>query len=78
MNPILVDDQPLPQNRVSKKARGKNNVFDPDYVANTSPFIMNDVTSRAAQLGIRSQKGQTDYWNRRNPNEVRKNTGRRK
>lgn len=49
------------------------NVFDPDYVANSSPFSLTDVTSKAAQLGIRSQKGHTHNWERRNPNVVRKN-----
>ena len=80
VNPILVEDQPCPQNRVTKKSRGRNNVFDPDFGANSSPFLLNDVTSRAALLGIKSQKGhgQTNYWNKRNPNEVRKHGGKRK
>ncbi|KAL4235177.1 Nin1 binding protein [Mactra antiquata] len=72
-NPILVEDQPLAQNRVPNKARQKMQIFDADYVANTSPFAINDVTSRAAQLGIRSHKGKTNNWERRNPNTNRKN-----
>lgn len=72
-NPKLVEDMPAPQNRISNKARAKMNVFDPDYVANSSPFAINDVTSRAAQLGIRSHKGESHYWERRNPNTVKKN-----
>ena len=35
-----------------------------------SPFAVNDVYSRAAQLGRTGRTSQ--YWNRRNPNEVRK------
>ncbi|XP_070575800.1 LOW QUALITY PROTEIN: RNA-binding protein NOB1-like [Ptychodera flava] len=68
-NPILVEDQPLPQNRPSKKSLQKTSAFDPEYVANMSPFALNDVTSRAAQLGIR----QSSYsGSRRNPNENRR------
>lgn len=72
-NPRLVEDQPEAQNRIANKARAKMDVFDPDYVIRSSPFAINDVTSRAAQLGIRSHKGQTHYWERRNPNAVKKN-----
>ncbi|XP_045193353.2 RNA-binding protein NOB1-like [Mercenaria mercenaria] len=72
-NPRLVADQPSAQNRISNKARAKMDVFDPDYIASSSPFAVNDVTSRAAQLGIRSHKGQTHYWERKNPNAVKKN-----
>ena len=73
LNPILVADQPLPQQRVSKKARQKMDVLDPDFVANQSPFSVRDITSRAAQLGIRGG----NQFNRRNPNENRRG-GRRK
>ncbi|NXT82011.1 NOB1 protein, partial [Zapornia atra] len=52
-NPQLVEDQPFPQQRLSRKARQKTNVFDPDYVAGVSPFAENDVYSRAANLQIR-------------------------
>lgn len=72
-NPILVEDQPMAHNRIPRKARQKMEVFDPDYIANSSPFSVNDVTSRAAQLGIRSHKGKTNNWERKNPNVVRKN-----
>lgn len=73
VNPRLVADQPEAQNRIGNRSRAKMNVFDPDYVANSSPFSLTDVTSKAAQLGIRSQKGHTHNWERRNPNVVRKN-----
>ena len=75
-NPHLVEDQPHPQQRTARKAQNKMDVFSPDYVANQSPFAVNDVTSRAAQLGIKT--GSTNKWDRRNPNAVRKNYGRRK
>ncbi|KFU85794.1 RNA-binding protein NOB1, partial [Chaetura pelagica] len=52
-NPHLVEDQPFPQQRLSRKARQKTNVFDPDYLAGVSPFAENDVCSRAANLQIR-------------------------
>ncbi|XP_072202231.1 RNA-binding protein NOB1 [Excalfactoria chinensis] len=52
-NPHLVEDQPFPQQRLSRKARQKTNVFDPDYIAGLSPFAENDIYSRAANLQIR-------------------------
>ncbi|XP_013380649.1 RNA-binding protein NOB1 [Lingula anatina] len=78
VNPILCPDQPVPHNRVGKIAsKGKLNVFDPDFIASSSPFSQNDIHSRAAQLGLRGNKG--DPWsNRRNPNEGKRKRGRRK
>ncbi|KAL8195147.1 UNVERIFIED_CONTAM: Nin1 binding protein [Gekko kuhli] len=52
-NPQLVGDQRFPQQRLSRKARQKTSVFDPDYLAGTSPFAENDIYSRAANLQIR-------------------------
>ncbi|XP_054856109.1 RNA-binding protein NOB1 isoform X2 [Eublepharis macularius] len=52
-NPHLVEDQRFPQQRLSRKARKKTNVFDPDYLAGVSPFVENDIYSRAANLQIR-------------------------
>ncbi|XP_066493332.1 RNA-binding protein NOB1 isoform X2 [Tiliqua scincoides] len=52
-NPHLTEDQCFPQQRLSRKARQKTNVFDPDYTAGTSPFVENDIYSRAANLQIR-------------------------
>lgn len=74
-NPILCEDQPVPQQRATKKSQQKFDVFNPDYIAGYSPFAVTDITSRAAQLGIRS--GRTEHFNKRNPNE-RKKYGRRK
>uniref|UniRef100_A0A3B4BL49 RNA-binding protein NOB1 n=1 Tax=Periophthalmus magnuspinnatus TaxID=409849 RepID=A0A3B4BL49_9GOBI len=57
-NPHLVEDQRFPQQRLSRKARQKTNVFDPDYIAGSSPFSQNDIYSRAAGLNLRdSQSG---------------------
>lgn len=70
-NPHLVEDQRFPQQRLSRKARQKTDVFDPDYVAGSSPFSQNDVYSRAANLQIRD--GQCGGGRRRaNPNAARK------
>ncbi|KAM5138580.1 RNA-binding protein NOB1 [Mantella aurantiaca] len=52
-NPQLVADQNFPQQRLSKKARSKTDVFNPDYIAGASPFVENDIYSRAANLNIR-------------------------
>ncbi|KAJ0056542.1 hypothetical protein NL108_010254 [Boleophthalmus pectinirostris] len=70
-NPHLVEDQRFPQQRLSRKARQKTNVFDPDYVAGSSPFSQNDIYSRAANLHLRdSQSG--GGRRRANPNASRK------
>lgn len=68
-NPVLVEDQPLPQQRAAKKKQQHMDVFDPDFVAGQSPFALNDITSRAAQLGI-----QNNQFNKRQQNRH----GRRK
>lgn len=70
-NPHLVEDQRFPQQRLSRKARQKTDVFNPDYVAGTSPFCENDIYSRAANLQIRdSQCG--GGRRRANPNATRR------
>ncbi|XP_062580303.1 RNA-binding protein NOB1-like [Saccostrea cucullata] len=69
-NPILTEDQPRPQQRAAKKKQHLD-VFDPDYVSGQSPFALNDITSRSAQLGIRNNQ-----FNKRNQNSNRH--GRRK
>ncbi|XP_071346028.1 RNA-binding protein NOB1 [Trachinotus anak] len=70
-NPHLVEDQRFPQQRLSRKARQKTDVFNPDYVAGASPFCENDIYSRAANLQIRD--GQCGGGRRRaNPNAARK------
>lgn len=70
-NPLLVEDQRFPQQRLSRKARQKTDVFNPDYVAGGSPFCENDIYSRAANLHIRD--GQCGGGKRRaNPNAARR------
>ncbi|CAF89575.1 unnamed protein product, partial [Tetraodon nigroviridis] len=70
-NPHLVEDQRFPQQRLSRKARQKTDVFSPDYLAGASPFCQNDVYSRAANLQIRD--GQCGRGRRRaNPNAARR------
>ncbi|XP_076848719.1 RNA-binding protein NOB1 [Brachyhypopomus gauderio] len=70
-NPQLVEDQPFPQQRLSRKARQKTDVFDPDYLAGTSPFMEHDVYSRSANLHLRD--GQSGGGRRRtNPNASHK------
>nr|CAI5827791.1 unnamed protein product [Callosobruchus analis] len=73
-NPILVEDQPMPDNKPTRLARMKNNPLDDDYIAGYSPFVMRDLNSKSAQLGIRPGQ-QFKYWMKKNPNEA---TRRRK
>ncbi|XP_069574517.1 RNA-binding protein NOB1 isoform X1 [Brachyistius frenatus] len=76
-NPQLVEDQRFPQQRLSRKARQKTDVFNPDYVAGASPFCENDIYSRAANLQIRD--GQSGGGRRRaNPNAARKKSAKKK
>lgn len=70
-NPHLVDDQHFPQQRMSKKARQKTNVFDADYLAGSSPFTEHDVYSRSASLQLRDTQTRGGRP-RSNPNAARK------
>ncbi|KAL6439987.1 hypothetical protein ACFW04_002974 [Cataglyphis niger] len=70
-NPILCEDQPMPQQHPSRLARMKNNPLDDDYIAGYSPFVMRDINSKSAMLGIRPD-GVIKYWMKRNPNESKK------
>ncbi|NXC84145.1 NOB1 protein, partial [Cercotrichas coryphoeus] len=76
-NPHLVEDQRFPQQRLSRKARQKTNVFDPDYLAGASPFAENDVHSRAAHLHLRDAALGAGR-RRLNPNAVSKKFVRRR
>jgi len=83
VNPRLVADQREAQQRISKKAMAKNNPMDEDYMANNSPFITKDTTSKSAMMGLHGRgKGNAEvpgaYWARRNPNAVKKNTGNKR
>ncbi|XP_047677981.1 RNA-binding protein NOB1 isoform X3 [Tachysurus fulvidraco] len=76
-NPHLVDDQRFPQQRLSRKARVKTDVFDPDYLAGSSPFSEHDIYSRAA--GLHLKDAQCGGGRRRaNPNASRKKSGKKK
>ncbi|KAI4464494.1 rna-binding protein nob1 [Holotrichia oblita] len=55
-NPILSADQQLPDQKPTRLARTKNNPLGDDYIAGYSPFVMRDVNSKSAQLGIRNVK----------------------
>jgi len=83
LNPKLTADQREAQQRVSKKAMARNNPMGEDYLAASSPFVTKDVYSKSAMLGLQGAgKGNAQvpglYWDRKNPNAVRKNTGNRK
>lgn len=49
-NPILFEDQPLPQQRLPKKAMVKTDALDENYTAGYSPFVMRDLDSRSSRL----------------------------
>nr|CAD7395970.1 unnamed protein product [Timema cristinae] len=75
-NPILVEDQRIPQQRGTRLARQRNDPLAPDYIAGFSPFIMRDVNSRAAVLGIHGQE--TKHWMRSNPNQAKRKHSKKK
>ncbi|XP_029624454.1 RNA-binding protein NOB1 [Salmo trutta] len=71
-NPHLVEDQRFPQQRVSRKARQKTDVFNPDFLAGGgSPFSDHDIYSRSANLHITDGAGGGGR-RRANPNAARK------
>ncbi|XP_017568061.1 RNA-binding protein NOB1 [Pygocentrus nattereri] len=76
-NPHLVQDQRFPQQKVSKKARQKTDVFDPDYIAGNSPFSEHDIYSRSANLHLRDAPSGGGR-RRANPNASRKKCGKKK
>jgi len=85
VNPRMVEDQRYPHQRISKKALIKTNPMGEDYMASSSPFCVKDVTSKSAMLGLHGRgagKGNAEvpgqYWARKNPNQVKKNTGNKK
>lgn len=80
VNPRLFEDQRDAQQRISAKALARTNPMGEDYMAGSSPFVTKDVTSKSAMLGLHgSGKGNAQvpgmYWARKNPNQVKKNTG---
>ncbi|XP_058123331.1 RNA-binding protein NOB1-like [Anopheles ziemanni] len=68
-NPLLYEDQPLPQQRISAKARSKTDTLAEDYTAGFSPFVMRDVNSRSAVLrgstNLKQRIGNLEYDNKR-------------
>lgn len=68
-NPILFEDQPLPQQRLSKKAQLKTDALDDNYTAGYSPFVMRDLDSRSSKLrntaNIKQWMNNNEYDNHR-------------
>lgn len=60
--PILTEDQHIHKRFATKMARSKTNALDPDYIAGFSPFVMKDVNSKSAVLGVRADKQDVKYW----------------
>ena len=80
VNPRLFEDQRDAQQRISAKALARTNPMGEDYMAGSSPFVTKDITSKSAMLGLHgSGKGNAQvpgmYGARKNPNQVKKNTG---
>lgn len=78
-NPILVADQPIPQQRKSKLSIEEKKqlncdkiLTDPDYVNRLNPFAINDVYSRASRVNCNVRRVVV------NPNETKRPTGNRK
>merc|ERR1711970_623027 len=72
-NPILTDMQPIPQQKLSKKAMMRENPSSADFEAWGNPFAINDVESKSFRLGYGLSSGQF-----RNPNQNRGKGKRRK
>ena len=60
--PILTEDQHIHKRFTTKMARNKTNALDPDYIAGFSPFVMKDVNSKSAVLGVRANTQDVKYW----------------
>lgn len=60
--PILTEDQHIHKRFATQMARKKNNPLDPEYTAGFSPFVMRDVNSKSAVLGVRANKQDVKYW----------------
>uniref|UniRef100_A0A0P4VUI1 RNA-binding protein NOB1 n=1 Tax=Scylla olivacea TaxID=85551 RepID=A0A0P4VUI1_SCYOL len=77
-NPILVADQREAKKSSSKMSRKKINPLHEDYNPDQTPFAVRDVYSRAAQLGYIGGKNHHHfYWEKRNPNEPQRRTGKK-
>lgn len=73
-NPIVAEDQPVPDQRPTRLGRTKTNALDPDYIAGMSPFAVHDINSKSAMLGIRNngKNNEVKYWMYKNPNAVKR------
>lgn len=71
-NPVICEDQPLPDQRPTRLGRTKTNALDPDYIAGMSPFAIHDTNSKSAMLGIRNHNAEVKYWMYKNPNSVKR------
>ncbi|XP_023944084.2 RNA-binding protein NOB1 [Bicyclus anynana] len=60
--PIVTEDQHIHKRFATRMARSKTNALDPDYTAGFSPFVMKDVNSKSAVLGVRANKQDIKYW----------------
>ena len=65
-NPILTDMQPMPQQKISRKAMMRENPSAADFEAWGNPFSVNDVESKSFRLGYGMSSGKF-----KNPNAVR-------
>jgi len=72
-NPILTDMQPMPQQKISRKAMMRENPSAADFEAWGNPFSVNDVESKSFRLGYGMSSGKF-----KNPNAVRSKGKRRK
>jgi len=72
-NPVLTDMQPMPQQKLSKKAMMRDNPTSADFEAWGNPFSINDVESKSFRLGYGLSSGRF-----RNPNANRGKGKRRK
>lgn len=50
VNPLVFQDQVIPQQRLSKKALQKTNTLSDTYIAGVSPFVVRDIDSRSSKL----------------------------
>uniref|UniRef100_A0A8D8VIB0 RNA-binding protein NOB1 n=1 Tax=Cacopsylla melanoneura TaxID=428564 RepID=A0A8D8VIB0_9HEMI len=73
-NPILFEDQPVPDQRPTRLGRMKTNALDDDYIAGMSPFAVHDINSKSAMLGIRTNRcnAELKYWMDKNPNAAKR------
>lgn len=62
-NPIVVEDQPIPRQNVTRVAKTKTQPLNEDYIAGYSPFATRDLNSKSALLRSR---GHLKEWAQNN------------